>query len=107
MADDDEWNFRKPVEGLPVRPEQLDRYRRLTTELMFCVIGTPVFGMASVWIRPPLRITSPGATLTPPPAWEVLLYQWGPLILFVVAFCCVIWLVVVLMRMAELKKERA
>jgi hypothetical protein len=107
MVADDEWNFRKPAEGLPVRPEQLDRYRRLTTELMFCVIGAPVFGMASVWIRPPLRVTSPGSTLKPAPAWEVLLYQWGPLILFALAFGCLVWLVTVLMRIAELKKQRA
>lgn len=107
MAADDEWNIPEPTERLPVRPEQQDRYRRLLTELMFCVIGIPVFGLASVWIRPPLRIPSRSAPLPPRPEWEVQLYHWGPLILFALAFVCLVWLVVVLMRLAELKKERA
>jgi hypothetical protein len=90
-----------------VIPEQQDRSRRLLTELMFCLIGLPVFGFASVWIRPPVRIPSSWSTFPPRPEWEVQFYRWVPLILFGLAFICLIWLVVVLLRMAELRKERA
>jgi hypothetical protein len=107
MAEDDEWNLPKVTGPSPVSPEQQDRYRRLLTELMFCVIGAPVFGLASVWIRPPPRITSSWTTLPPRPVWEVQLYRWGPLILFALAFACLVWLVIVLLRMAELKNGRA
>ena len=107
MAEDDEWNFPKLAGRPAVSPEQQDRYRRLLTELLFCVIGAPVFGLASVWIRPPLRISGSWTTLPPRPEWEVQLYRWGPLILFALAFACVVWLVIGLLRMAELKKERA
>ena len=107
MAADDEWNFPEQAEGLPVRPELQDRYRRLLTELIFCLIGLPVFGLTSVWIRPPIRFPSGAVPLPPLPEWEVLLYRWAPLILFALAFVSLVWLVVVLMRLAELKKERA
>ena len=108
MAEDDEWNFPERTESPPVNPEQQDRYRRLLTELMFCVVGAPVFGLAAAWIRPPLNVSPTTWTPLPPrPDWEMQLYQWGPLVLFAVAFACLVWLVIVLLRMAELKKGRA
>jgi hypothetical protein len=107
MVEDDEWNPPAPAERLPVNPEHLDRFRRLMTELMFSLIGLPVFGFASVWIRPPIRIPLPSSTLPPLPEWEVQFYRRVPLFLFGLAFICLIWLVVVLLRMAELRKEKA
>ncbi|MCW1923292.1 hypothetical protein OKA05_12070 [Luteolibacter arcticus] len=107
MAEDDEWNFRAPAEGLPVKPEQLDRFRRLLTELMFCLAGLPVFSLAATCIKPPLRIPpSPRTSLPPLPEWEILFYRWTPLVLLGLAFTCLVWLVVVLLRMAELKTRR-
>jgi hypothetical protein len=106
MAEDNEWNLPKRTESSPVCPELQDRFRRLLTELMFCLAGVPVFGLASAWIRPPLDISPSGALLPPRPEWEVLFYRWTPLILFVIAFACLVWLVIVLLRMAELRKER-
>ncbi|MEK7952650.1 hypothetical protein [Luteolibacter soli] len=107
MEDDQEWNFPEPGDRQVVPPEQQDRFRRLLTEVVFSSLGAAVFGLASALIRPPVRISTSWAKVPPPPQWEIVLYEWLPLALFGIAFVCLVWLVTVLMRIGELKKERS
>jgi hypothetical protein len=105
MEEESEWNAPGPPERPPVAPEQQDRFRRLITELMFCLVGAPVFGFAAAWIRPPLRF--PGGTAPPRPEWEALFYRWIPLVLSGLSFICVAWLVIVLMRLGSVFRKPA
>ena len=82
----DGWSAPEPLERLPVEPEQEVRFRRLLTELMVCLTGAPVFFFTAACIRPPLRHS-------PSP--------WLPLVLVGRAFACVVWMVLVLIRLAE------
>jgi hypothetical protein len=107
MAAGDEWNAAGTPERLPVDPVHQDRFRRLLTELAFSLAGAPVFGFSAAWIRPPVRgAATPWTPLSSPSEWEELFYRWMPLVLLGAAFSCLVWLVLVLWRLAELKKGR-
>lgn len=105
VAEDDEWNAPELPDRPLMKPEAQDRFRRLLTELMFCLAGAPVFGFAAAFVRPPLRPSATPWVPSPPrPDWEVWLYRWMPLALGGLAFGCLVWAVLVMLRLTELRK---
>lgn len=91
-----------PSEEPPVPPEQQENFRQLLTELLFSLVGAPVLGFAAACVRAPLRLPGASASaLTPRGDWEVWIYRWLPLVLLGLAFACVVWAVLVLLRMGS------
>ena len=100
---ENEWDLAPPAEHLPVAPEDQDRFRGLLTELIFSAAGAPILVGTAICIHKPRGIYSSGP-VKPPPAWEIAVYQWLPLLLFFLAFVCLVWLITIPLRMAELKR---
>ena len=103
-----EWDPVSEREETPVEPEAHDAFRGLLTELLFSAAGVPILAIAAACIRDPtikLRHWGTGAA-TLPPQWETVLNEWAPPILFLLAFGCLVWLITIPLRMAELTKRK-
>lgn len=112
MESDDEnpaeWDSVSQREETPVAPEDHDAFRGLLTELLFSAAGVPILAIAAACIRDPtikLRHWSAGSA-TLPPQWETILNEWVPPVLFLLAFGCLVWLITIPLRMAELMKRK-
>jgi hypothetical protein len=101
-----EWDVPPPGEDSAVPPEQQEGLRGLLAELLFSLVGVPVFGFAAACLRPPLRLPGASAAALPVRAdWEVWVYRWLPLVLLGLAFACAVWSVVVVLRLgARMRK---
>jgi len=106
MSDEEreEWEMPPPSDQLPVSPEEHDRFRGLLTEVAFSAAGTLILGFSSFLIGD-LKPRWSWSASPPPPLWERVLHQWLPPFLLLLAFCCLVWLITIPLRMAGLKKR--
>ncbi|WP_367873189.1 hypothetical protein [Luteolibacter sp. Populi] len=106
-----EWDLAPTAERPSIAPEDQDRFRGLLTELLFSAACAPVLAGTALCLqnltRKPVVIYPGMPPPSPPPLWETALGQWLPFLLLILAFACLIWLITIPLRMAELKRGAA
>ncbi|WP_035602381.1 hypothetical protein [Haloferula sp. BvORR071] len=98
----EEWDMPQRAETLPIAPEDHQRLRGFLTELVISSAGTCIFGCFSLIYNP-----KPLGSWPPPPKalWERVLFEWLPPLTLLLAFACLVWLITIPLRMANLKRS--
>lgn len=93
---DDEWDLAASRQGCGIAPEDQDRFRGLLTELLFSGAGAPVLLASAAWLPNFYDLSKMDG-----------LRVWLPLVLGALGFCCVVWLVTVVFRLARIRRNRS